>query len=156
MKRIIMVVTIFIVLGIISITVFYFVKPSIFLYNNTNKIIYVYSSESTYGVEPNEKEVEEIIKMKPDVIDPGETLKLAPSILSLLKKNIRKDTGWRIGGRYSFNSAGGGGQAFMLTRASGVCSVLITINDNKSELEEIEKSYCYKKIKPFKDSYPNG
>lgn len=86
MKRIIMVVTIFIVLGIISITVFYFVKPSIFLYNNTNKIIYVYSSESTYGVEPNEKEVEEIIKMKPDVIDPGETLKLAPSILSLLKK----------------------------------------------------------------------
>lgn len=97
MKRIIMVVTIFIVLGIISITVFYFVKPSIFLYNNTNKIIYVYSSESTYGVEPNEKEVEEIIKMKPDVIDPGETLKLAPSILSLLKKNIRKDTGWRIG-----------------------------------------------------------
>ncbi len=32
----------------------------------------------------------------------------------------------------------------MLTRASGVCSVLITINDNKSELEEIEKSYCYK------------
>ncbi|EIR50945.1 hypothetical protein YPPY14_1745, partial [Yersinia pestis PY-14] len=73
----------------ISITVFYFVKPSIFLYNNTNKIIYVYSSESTYGVEPNEKEVEEIIKMKPDVIDPGETLKLAPSILSLLKKNIR-------------------------------------------------------------------
>ncbi|EIR05470.1 hypothetical protein YPPY05_1736, partial [Yersinia pestis PY-05] len=39
MKRIIMVVTIFIVLGIISITVFYFVKPSIFLYNNTNKII---------------------------------------------------------------------------------------------------------------------
>ncbi len=93
--------------------------------------------------------------MKPDVIDPGETLKLAPSILSLLKKNIRKDTGWRIGGRYSFNSVGGGGQAFMLTRASGVCSVLITINDNKSELEEIEK-VIVTKIKPFKDSYPNG
>lgn len=104
-----------VLMAIIFIPIFSFIKPSIFIHNNTSKDVYVYSSESTYGIEPDVEGAEETMETKLDIIRPGETLKLAPSISSLLKENIRRDTGWRIWGRYPVNSTGGEGQAFLLT-----------------------------------------
>ncbi|WP_155407661.1 hypothetical protein [Pluralibacter gergoviae] len=46
--------------------------------NGTNKIVYVFSGESIYGVEPEPDEVDRIKRKVPEVVGPGETIKSRP------------------------------------------------------------------------------
>lgn len=127
------------------------IRPFVIIKNDTDKQIYLYSSEGVHGLEPTPDEVEKIIRQKPNIIEPGETIKLTLSFMSLIKENIEFNIGWRIGGQYEYNSAGSGGQVFILSPSTGVCSILITVRDGlyNYALNKDPGRFCYKRIMPL-------
>lgn len=131
------------------------IRPFVTITNNTNKPLFIYAGESIYGVDPEPEEVERIVRSKPEIIAPGEKSKFTASFISLIRSDAALDIGWRIGGRYAYNSTGGGGQNFILSSTAGACSVSIKINNgfNNEVLENVPGDLCFKKIKAFKYKY---
>lgn len=135
--------------------VFIQIRPVITIVNNTGKVLYIYKTESVYGVEPEPYEVGEIVKSRPRILVAGKKFKLTTSFMSLLKKDAEIDVGWRVGGRYEYNSIGGGSQGFILSSTEGVCSVSIEIQSglNKNIIKTVAGNMCLKKIKAFNYKY---
>lgn len=130
------------------------IRPFVTIINNTNKPLFIYAGESIYDVDPEPEEVERIVRSKPEIIAPGEQYEFTASFISLIRKDAAIDVGWRIGGRYEYNSTGGGGQNFILSSTAGACSVSIKINDGfNNTLESAPGDLCFKKIMAFKYKY---
>ncbi|PVZ79398.1 hypothetical protein C9426_33745 [Serratia sp. S1B] len=127
-------------------------RPFVIVKNDTDKQMYLYSSEGVHGLEPTPDEVRKIIRQKPNIIEPGETIKLTLSFMSLIKENAEFNIGWRIGGQYEYNSMGGGSQAFILSSLIGGCSILLTVHDgvHNYTLRNEPDKFCYKKITPLR------
>lgn len=131
------------------------IRPVIVIENNTNESMFVYAGESIYNIEPAPDEVEGIIRSKPEIIAPGKKMKFTSSFISLMRKDAAIDIGWRVGGKYGYNSNGGGGQNFILSSTGGACAVSIEINDglNSNTIEKNPGGWCLKKLKAFKYKY---
>lgn len=130
-------------------------KPHVIVKNNTVKPIYVLSGESRYGVEPDPAKIDGITKARPDVIMPGEVMKISPSFSSLMKDDSVIDLGWNIGARYEHAASGGGGWNFLLSDEEGACSISVVVNEgyNNDSFDEKNDGFCYKKMKPFRYKY---
>lgn len=101
------------------------------------------------------EEVDKIIKARPDIIAPGQQLRLTTSFFSIISEGYDLNIGWLIGGRYSYNATGGGGQNFTFSKKTGGCLTRLTINPgyNNSELINEAGGICLKKISPLKEMY---
>lgn len=75
--------------------------------------------------------------------------------MSLIRKDTEIDIGWRIGGRYTYNSTGGGGQNFLLSSTDGACFVSIEIHDgfNNLVVKNAPGGLCLNNIKLFRYQY---
>ncbi|WP_313108892.1 hypothetical protein [Atlantibacter sp.] len=131
------------------------IRPVVVIANNTDEYIFVYAGESIYNIEPEPEEVERIVRLKPKIIASGKKIKITSSFMSLIKKDVAIDIGWRVGGQYGYNSIGGGGQNFILSSIEGVCSVSIEIKDSSSTniIKNNPGGLCLKKLKEFKYEY---
>ncbi|HBR2030419.1 hypothetical protein N5I82_17120 [Klebsiella quasipneumoniae] len=131
------------------------IRPVVVVINNTNETIFVYAGESIYNVEPEPDEVARIVRSKPEIIAPGKRVKIKVSFISLFRKDAALDIGWRIGGQYEYNAAGGGGQNFILSTKEGVCYASIYIKDDfvKGMIKNSPGNKCFKKIKAFNYKY---
>lgn len=99
------------------------IRPVIVIENNTNESMFVYAGESIYNIEPAPDEVEEIIRSKPEIIAPGKKMKFTSSFISLMRKDAAIDIGWRVGGKYGYNSNGGGAEFYSLLNGRSMCRV---------------------------------
>lgn len=117
--------------------------------------MYISSGEGKYGVEPDIFEVEKIMRAKPDIVTAGKEFRFKPSFMSLIRKDVIIDIGWRIGGRYEYNSSGGGGKNFLLSPKRGVCSITIIIKDgyNNDAIQNEPGDWCLQRMKPFEYKY---
>ncbi|MTH48780.1 hypothetical protein [Intestinirhabdus alba] len=147
-KRILLLCCIFTIVFIAGVYLLPF-RPFILIENNTSGRLYLYSYESPAGVgEPGPAEVDRRLKNRPAMIEPGKTLKVVASFSSLIKSNRQIDIGWRVHGRYEYNSSGGGGQIFLLSSSRGGCAAQLTVSDgfNNYRLEKKPGRLCYKKL----------
>ncbi|GKX43682.1 hypothetical protein SOASR015_27160 [Pectobacterium carotovorum subsp. carotovorum] len=84
------------------------VRPEVIIKNNSKNSLYISSGEGKYGVEPDISEVEKIMRAEPEVVAVGKEFRFKPSFMSLIRKDVAIDIGWRTDGRYEYNSIGGG------------------------------------------------
>ncbi|ECE6154975.1 hypothetical protein DPK65_22855 [Salmonella enterica subsp. enterica] len=143
--------------SLIALAVIWFApfRPFIIIHNDTGKKLYIHSGERGHGVEPEPEEVEKIIRSKPDVIEPGEAIKLTSSFGFLISDGFEFNVGWLIGGGHAYNATGGGGQDFLFSSTIGTCSVSLIILDgyNNYLLKNEDGDFCLKKLYPFKYKY---
>ncbi|MCK1970528.1 hypothetical protein ACP26F_16435 [Franconibacter pulveris 1160] len=154
MKKILilMFISLLIFLGVVRIIP---LKPVVIIQNDTNENLYLQADESLFGIEPAPEEVDKIMKARPDIIVPGGELKLTTSFFSVISEGYELNVGWLIGGRYAYNSTGGGGQNFLLSSKTGVCSAQLTIKPGHNNFEIINEvgGVCLKKLSPIKEKY---
>lgn len=140
--------TLFILFFIIS-----SLKPTILIHNKTSHNVYIYFGESTYGVDPSVEEVDKMMKRRTDKLMPGQKITLTPSLKRLLPNDSQVDIGWYVGGRYAYNSISDSGQSFIISKYKGDCSISIFIEKNEVTLKKENKTICYQKLMPFKQTY---
>lgn len=137
---------------IIFAVVFLSLRPTITVINESKDRLYLHFDEVKHDVEPTPEEVNRIVKLKPNIIEPGAKFKLTISLTSLMKSGVELNIGWLSGSRYSYNANGGGGQSFTITSQEGECSFSLTIRDgyNNYLLDGQEKKFCITKLLPIK------
>lgn len=130
-------------------------RPVVIIQNDTNEILFLQADESLFGIEPEPEEVDKIMKSYPDTIVPGGEVKLTTSLFSVILEGYEFNVGWLIGGRYAYNSTGGGGQNFLLSSKTGVCSAQLTIKPGHNNFKIINEvgGICIKKLSPIKEKY---
>lgn len=130
-------------------------RPVVVIQNETNASLYLQADESVFGIEPTPEEVDKIMKARPDIIVPGGEIKLTTSFFSIMSEGYEFNVGWLIGGRYSYNATGGGGQNFLLSSKTGVCSAKLIIKPGHNNFEIINEvgGICLKKLSPIKEKY---
>lgn len=130
-------------------------KPVVIIQNKTNATLFLQAGESVFGIEPTPEEVDKIMKIRPDAIVPGGEVKLTTSFSSILSEGYEYNVGWLVGGRYSYNATGGGGQNFVLTSKKGVCLTKLIIKPGHNNFEVINEAggMCLKKLSPIKEKY---
>lgn len=130
-------------------------RPTVIVQNKTNANLYLQADESVFGIEPTPEEVDKIMKASPGVIVPGGEMRLTTSFSSIISEGYEFNIGWLIGGRYSYNATGGGGQNFLLSSKTGVCSVTLTVKPGYNNVEIINEvgGICLKKLFLIKEKY---
>lgn len=131
------------------------VRPAVIVQNATKERVYFRAGESINGVEPSPEEVDKVMRKHPDVIEPGETLKITPSFSAIILEGYELNVGWSTGGQFEYNSTGSGGQNFHISSKSGFCSAVLTISPgyNDFELNDKVDGICLKKLQ---DIIPMG
>ncbi|USR60785.1 hypothetical protein NFJ01_21570 [Lelliottia amnigena] len=154
MKKTLILMFIF-VLSFFCVVRFIPLRPAVIIQNKTNENLYLQTDESKFGIEPTPEEVDKIIKTRPDIIVPGGEVRLTTSFFSIISEGYEINIGWLIGGRYSYNATGGGGQNFLLSSKTGVCSAKLTIKPGHNNFEIINEvgGICLKKLSPIKEKY---
>ncbi|MCL5502009.1 hypothetical protein M5Y49_25455 [Escherichia coli] len=135
--------------------VFYFIpiRPVVIVQNTTKERLYLHSAESVYGIEPTPEEVNKIMRAHPEIIEPGEEIRIKSSFSSIIMDDYELSIGWSTGGRFEYNSNGGGGLGFNLSSKSNVCSAKLIIQPGYNHFEVIDQAQgiCFKKL-----SFVNG
>lgn len=131
------------------------VRPAVIVQNATKERVYFRAGESINGVEPSPEEVDKVMRKHPDVIEPGETLKIKSSFSAIILEGYELNVGWSTGGQFEYNSTGSGGQNFHISSKSGFCSAVLTISPgyNDFELNDKVDGICLKKLQ---DIIPMG
>lgn len=131
------------------------VRPAVIVQNATKERVYFRAGESINGVEPSPEEVDKVMRKHPDVIEPGETLKITSSFSAIILEGYELNVGWSTGGQFEYNSTGSGGQNFHISSKSGFCSAVLTIfpGYNDFELNDKVDGICLKKLQ---DIIPMG
>lgn len=131
------------------------VRPAVIVQNATKERVYFRAGESINGVEPSPEEVDKVMRKHPDVIEPGETLKITSSFSATILEGYELNVGWSTGGQFEYNSTGSGGQNFHISSKSGFCSAVLTISlgYNDFELNDKVDGICLKKLQ---DIIPMG
>lgn len=131
------------------------VRPAVIVQNATKERVYFRAGESINGVEPSPEEVDKVMRKHPDVIEPGETLKIISSFSAIILEGYELNVGWSTGGQFEYNSTGSGGQNFHISSKSGFCSAVLTISPgyNDFELNDKVDGICLKKLQ---DIIPMG
>lgn len=131
------------------------VRPAVIVQNATKERVYFRAGESINGVEPSPEEVDKVMRKHPDVIEPGETLKITSSFSAIILEGYELNVGWSTGGQFEYNSTGSGGQNFHISSKSGFCSAVLTISlgYNDFELNDKVDGICLKKLQ---DIIPMG
>lgn len=131
------------------------VRPAVIVQNATKERVYFRADESINGVEPSPEEVDKVMRKHPDVIEPGETLKITSSFSAIILEGYELNVGWSTGGQFEYNSTGSGGQNFHISSKSGFCSAVLTISPgyNDFELNDKVDGICLKKLQ---DIIPMG
>ncbi|WNK38654.1 hypothetical protein [Pantoea agglomerans] len=131
------------------------VRPAVIVQNATKERVYFRAGESINGVEPSPEEVDKVMRKHPDVIEPGETLKITSSFSAIILEGYELNVGWSTGGQFEYNSTGSGGQSFHISSKSGFCSAVLTISPgyNDFELNDKVDGICLKKLQ---DIIPMG
>ncbi|MBD8115500.1 MULTISPECIES: hypothetical protein [Pantoea] len=131
------------------------VRPAVIVQNATKERVYFRAGESINGVEPSPEEVDKVMRKHPDVIEPGETLKITSSFSAIILEGYELNVGWSTGGQFEYNSTGSGGQNFHISSKSGFCSAVLTISPgyNDFELNDKVDGICLKKLQ---DIIPMG
>lgn len=124
------------------------VRPAVIVQNATKERVYFRAGESINGVEPSPEEVDKVMRKHPDVIEPGETLKIISSFSAIILEGYELNVGWSTGGQFEYNSTGSGGQNFHISSKSGFCSAVLTISPgyNDFELNDKVDGICLKKL----------
>lgn len=131
------------------------VRPAVIVQNATKERVYFRAGESINGVEPSPEEVDKVMRKHPDVLEPGETLKITSSFSAIILEGYELNVGWSTGGQFEYNSTGSGGQNFHISSKSGFCSAVLTISPgyNDFELNDKVDGICLKKLQ---DIIPMG
>lgn len=131
------------------------VRPAVIVQNATKERVYFRAGEIINGVEPSPEEVDKVMRKHPDVIEPGETLKITSSFSAIILEGYELNVGWSTGGQFEYNSTGSGGQNFHISSKSGFCSAVLTISPgyNDFELNDKVDGICLKKLQ---DIIPMG
>lgn len=131
------------------------VRPAVIVQNATKERVYFRAGESINGVEPSPEEVDKVMRKHPDVIEPGETLKITSSFSAIILEGYELNVGWSTGGQFEYNSTGSGGQNFHISSKSGFCSAVLIISPgyNDFELNDKVDGICLKKLQ---DIIPMG
>ncbi|MGC0958505.1 hypothetical protein WKH22_11490 [Pantoea agglomerans] len=131
------------------------VRPAVIVQNATKERVYFRAGESINSVEPSPEEVDKVMRKHPDVIEPGETLKITSSFSAIILEGYELNVGWSTGGQFEYNSTGSGGQNFHISSKSGFCSAVLTISPgyNDFELNDKVDGICLKKLQ---DIIPMG
>ncbi|WP_145556761.1 hypothetical protein [Yersinia canariae] len=134
------------VIGVIIVFIYiislYF-SPKIHIYNNTNKIIYIYFMQKKANAdEPSVEEIEQLKNIK--IINPDEKTEIAPSLKTLFSDNMELSIGWKIGSRVESHSKSGH-QRFVIDSKNGECTFSIHINENDVVTIKNGRGACYKK-----------
>ncbi|WP_146114210.1 hypothetical protein [Pantoea coffeiphila] len=132
--------------------VFLSLRPTVTVINYSKNRLYLHFDEVKYDVEPNPEQVDRIVKSNPDIVEPGERVKLTISLTSVMKNAVEFNIGWLAGGRYSYNATGGGGQNFTITSKQGECSFYLSVFDgyNNYLLEGRKRKFCIARLLPNK------
>lgn len=131
------------------------VRPVITVKNATKELVYLRATESTYGIEPTPEGVDRIMRVHPSVIEPGKTLKITSSFSSIIMSGYELNIGWLTGGTFEYSATGGGGQNFLLSSKSNICSAILTIHPgyNHFEMSGQTNGICLKKLSVINDKY---
>lgn len=142
---------------LIAIVVLFFipVRPVVIVQNTTKERVYLYINESVYGIEPTPEEVDEIIRDRPDIIESGEEVRIKSSFSSIIMDNYELSIGWSTGGRFEYNSNGGGGVGFRLSSKSNICSAKLIIQPgyNHFKMVDQDQGICLKKLSFIKGNH---
>ena len=122
------------------------IRPSIIVQNATKERVYLHANESICGVEPTPEYADKIMKNPPDVIEPGETLKLMASFSSIMMESYELNIGWSTGGQFEYNSTGGGGGNLLISSKPEFCSAVLIISPgyNNFEIKNKISGFCLK------------
>lgn len=142
---------------LIAIVVVYLipVRPVVIIQNTTKERVYLHTTESVYGIEPTPEEVDKIMKARPDIIEPGEEVKIKSSFSSIIMDDYELNIGWSTGGQFEYNANGGGGLGFHLSSKSNICSAKLIIQPGYSHFKMVNQAQgiCLKKLTVIKDNH---
>lgn len=129
-----------VILSIVLLIIFYFSRlaPTIYLHNNTNKDLYIYTMQHTGSMEPTLEELQQLKRIK--VIRPNEQLSLPVSIS--YSEDSELFSKWKIGSQ----SGNGGNIIALINDSKGGCAIDIFIKENSIEVIDKEAIYCAQKV----------
>ncbi|MBK5145380.1 hypothetical protein I2494_16960 [Budviciaceae bacterium BWR-B9] len=129
-----------VILSIALLIIFYFSRlaPTIYLHNNTNNDLYIYTMQHTGSMEPTLEELQQLKRI--NVIRPNEQLSLPVSISYFEDSELFSK--WKIGSQ----SGNGGSIMAYINDSKGVCALEVFIKENSIEVTDKKAIYCAQKV----------
>lgn len=148
-NKIVKILTAFFILILLYLFVQY-IKPAVFIKNETDNVVYIYTLQSEDGREPTPEELD---RRKGSIkLQPQQQVKISVLPENLFTdKNIRFSNGWYIGlaeTRTNYNT-----QGFIVDSTQGHCEIYISIHQTDFTLSNGTKGFCYKKLRPVSAQY---
>lgn len=148
-NKIAKIITVFFILILLYLFVQY-IKPAVFIKNETDNVVYIYTLQSEDGREPTPEELE---RWKGSIkLQPQQQVKISVLAENLFTdKRIRFSNGWYMGlaeTRTNYNT-----QGFIVDSTQGHCEIYISIHQTDFTLSNGTKGFCYKKLRPVSTQY---